>query len=125
MVAPYAIAVIGHGGAYAISADGKTRCSGMTDEEAYKCAPVVVDLTVVPVHVLATLSVSGPMVDPSVPFGMVRPLWGKDVPFDATPQEDRPADCAPLGNARGFDYVAVDVYVRLARAFGAKVYGAA
>jgi hypothetical protein len=73
---------------------------------------------------LWALSVSGPMVDPDVPDGMVNKLGGA-VPFDPRPEIGRPERCALLGNAHGFDYVSPATYAELARKHGADVTTAA
>lgn len=74
---------------------------------------------------VVTFVVSGPMVGPTVPPGRLNSFSNGLVPFDPRPVIGRPEHCARLGNARGFDYAAPDVYTRIAHSFGIPVHTAA
>lgn len=67
---------------------------------------------------ILTFAIAGPMVDASLPAGMVSKLGAGLVPWDAdgsNPHDPR------LGSARGFDRVAIDVYLTIVRRFGGYV----
>lgn len=74
---------------------------------------------------VVTFVVSGPMVGADVPAGHINSFSSGIIPFDPRPVIGRPERCARLGNARGFDYAAPDVYAGIARAYGIPVYTAA
>lgn len=70
----------------------------------------------------STFCIEGPMFDPSVPDGMVHDHTPPElIAFDPVGGTERPERARRLGNAYGLTYVGGDVYVRLARAYGATV----
>jgi hypothetical protein len=79
-----------------------------------------VDTTVIPEDAIVTFAVSGPMVDVDLPDGTVSSFLGELVPFNW--RETDPARDARFGNAHSLDTVSVDVYVEIARAFGARIF---
>jgi hypothetical protein len=110
----YDIATVGHGaiGAYAHN----VHSSGMTRTEALKCCAIVVDLTTIPWNDLTEFSICGPMLNVDVPAGGLQKFGSPTLPFDPTPREGRDPR---LGQAASLDYAAIDVYLRIARSFGA------
>jgi len=82
---------------------------------------VAVDTTTIPEADIVTFAVAGPMVDVNLKPGMVS-KFGAVVAFDPRPSFDRGSEHARFGNAWALDLVAVDVYVRLAESFGARVF---
>jgi hypothetical protein len=87
---------------------------------------VVVDTSTIPLAAPAgrdrcTFAIAGPIGPvPDVEPGHLRGL-SRTERFDPAPLADRPDHCARLGSARGLHHAAVDVYARLAAAFGARV----
>lgn len=90
-------------------------------EHLHELSPDAVgtDCTVIPDEDLVRLSVSGPMGDPEVPAGMVRQMFGPDVPWIDRSAGDRDPR---FGNAGSLDYVAMDVYLLIFRRFGGRVF---
>lgn len=116
---------IGHGG-WSARPDRNTTVSHYGETwKTHRFAPdaVGVDLTVVPWEELCSLSMAGPMCDPFLPDGTVSRAFGSElVPFVPGAHHDRDPR---FGNARSLDYVALDVYVGIARSFGARVFSPA
>lgn len=123
----YAHLSIGFGGWTLHSADGNARLSHYGDtwrEHRHEMAPGIigVDLTAcedpdypgcrVPSSQLASLSIRGPMVCPTVPVGTIRG-FGETREFDGS---------KPNGGARSLDYINPADYAPLAAAIGARVF---
>ncbi len=122
----YPLATIGRGGWRVFDPSGSWPCtiSGYDRElplEYRKHAEIIVDTTVCSFERLSVLSLCGPIIDVSVPDGMVSKLWQGVAPWDPTPLSSRDPECGPLGNAGSFDSVGAELYARLALAFGARV----
>lgn len=83
---------------------------------------VAVDTTTIPDDRIATFALAGPMVDVDLPPGTVSQVFGGRTPFDPRPRFDRPPSSAEFGNAGPMDNVSVDVFVRLAEQFGARIF---
>lgn len=89
-------------------------------EYVYPDACPIVDLRDIDDDGLWTFAVSGPVVGAHLEPGMVDHFAGPREPWTPAADPDRPPHCARLGNAGPFDSIAPDVYVTLARRFGAR-----
>lgn len=116
----YADLSIGFGGWTLTSEDGSARLSHYgstwaTHREEMLPGIIGVDLTAVgdhPTEALIHLSISGPMVCPTVTPGMIRG-WGGERPLDPS---------LPMCGARSLDYVHPSDYAPMAQAIGARVF---
>ena len=115
---------VGRGGWTAYESP-KTRVSGTgaLPAEYADGAEILVDTRAIQDYrMLAVFAFDGPVVDVSVPPGMISRLYEGLVPWVAVPLGlERAEERKPLGNARGFDAVGAELYAHIAERFGARV----
>lgn len=118
----YRACVIGRGTCHTLTErtgpNETSHISGFGPREAYDRAILVVDLTTIPWEEAVTFTVSGPMQAP-IPAGEVHNFLAE--PTTWTLDEPIPGRDPRFGNAGSMAYVATDVWLRIARSFGAHI----
>lgn len=110
----YVLGTIGRGGTSGYGPNVHGSCIG--ERELLKSCDIVLDLRTQEWDDACTFSITGPMANAALPPNSMQGLSGKVEAYDSTPRDGKDPR---IGNVSNVHYVSVDVYVRIALAFGA------